>query len=65
MYEIQMKRAYLDKSFRACPAYSTEQPYADHCTFTSRKEAEKYMVKMINRHRDMAEFRIVKFDVQG
>lgn len=64
-YEILMKRAYIDNGFRACPAFSTDQPFKDHCTFSTREEAEKHMVKLIHKHRDMAEFKVVRFNKQG
>ena len=62
MFEIVMKRKNLDKRFRPCPAFTTDQPYKNHCTFETRQEAERHLNALIFRHgTDMVAFKVVKF----
>lgn len=58
MYEILMKRKSIDKVFRPCPAFSTDQPEKDRCTFNTRREAENHLKELAARHGAGAEFRL-------
>lgn len=64
MYEILMKRAFIDKDFRPCPAWSTDQPDPYHNTYETLEAARKHLRTLEKRHKNAAVFKIVKWEAK-
>ncbi len=64
MYEILMKRAFIDKDFRPCPAWSFDQPDPEHNTYKTLEAARKHLRMLEKRHKNAAVFKIVKWEAK-